>query len=177
MKTTTNTGLIAIHQLRSIDKSELARLKLRAKSDISAVKSKVEAIIAAVRKEGDEALVRFTREFDDEKYTRERLVVSEDDIRQAYKKTDKYVIEKIKEQISLSKRFHSLQKLHIPAWEAEMEDGITVGEKWTAIDNIGLYVPGGKNPFPTVQQILAVPAKMAGCKRVISLYFAARRWL
>ncbi len=168
MKTKTNTDMIAIHQLATIDKSELARLKMRANSDISQVKSKVETIIATVRERGDEALVDYTREFDDPNFTRERLVVSADDIREAYKKTDKHVIEKIKEQISLSKRFHSLQKLHIPAWEAELEDGITVGEKWTAIDNVGLYVPGGKNPFPTVQQILAVPAKLAGCKRVVS---------
>jgi histidinol dehydrogenase len=68
----------------------------------------------------------------------------------------------------LARRFHELQKEHIPAWEKELESGIKVGEKWTPIEEVGLYVPGGKNPFPTVQQILAVAAKTAGCRRVVS---------
>ncbi len=160
--------MINVYQLSQMDKGELLRLKRRSRADISNVRNKVEAVIAKVRAHGDDALVSYTREFDDPQFTIKRLRVSEEDIRTAYKKTDQHVIEKIKEQISLSKRFHSLQKLHIPNWEAEIEDGILVGEKWTPIDNVGLYVPGGKNPFPTVQQILAAPAKIAGCRRLVS---------
>ncbi|MFX6803822.1 histidinol dehydrogenase, partial [Acinetobacter baumannii] len=78
------------------------------------------------------------------------------------------IIDRIREQIQLSKRFHTVQKSHIKDWEEEMEPGIVVGEKWTPISNVGLYVPGGKNPFPTVQQILAVPAQLAGCRRIVS---------
>jgi histidinol dehydrogenase len=160
--------MISIYELNTVNADALANIKNRASSDISDVKPKVEEIIARVRREGDKALVALTREFDDPEYTIERLKVTQADIDEAYKNTPVETINKIKEQIQLSTRFHKLQKTHIVDWESEMEPGITVGEKWTAIANVGLYVPGGKNPFPTVQQILAVPAKLAGCKRIVS---------
>ncbi|HEY9713736.1 MAG TPA: histidinol dehydrogenase [Chroococcales cyanobacterium] len=160
--------MIAIHELNKMSQEELKKLMKRAHEDIDQVKPKVEEIIQSVRSSGDAALVRFTREWDDPEYEQSRLVVTENDIAEAYKKTPIATIERIKEQITLSRRFHEQQKLHIPAWEQKLEHGIVAGEKWTPIQEVGLYVPGGKNPFPTVQQILAVAAKTAGCKRIVS---------
>ena len=140
----------------------------RANEDIEKIKPKVEEIIATVRKEGDQALVKFTRQWDDPDYDISRLKVTKADIEEAYANTSEEIKKSIKEQISLSKRFHELQKARIPAWEQELENGIVVGEKWTPISKVGLYVPGGKNPFPTVQQILAVAARTAGCPRIVS---------
>jgi histidinol dehydrogenase len=163
-----NNTMIAIHQLSTIDETSLKKLMKRAHEDIDSIKPAVEKIIDAVKCEGDAALVRFTKEWDDPDYDASRLRVTADDIKEAYSKTDPVVIEQIKEQISLSRRFHELQKAQISGWSKELEPGITVGEKWTPIDEVGLYVPGGKNPFPTVQQILAIAAKTAGCNRIVS---------
>ncbi len=160
--------MIAIHKLNTIAKSDLAKLMSRANEDIDKIKPKVEEIIATVRKEGDQALVKFTRQWDDPDYDISRLKVTKADIEEAYANTSEEIKKSIKEQISLSKRFHELQKARIPAWEQELENGIVVGEKWTPISKVGLYVPGGKNPFPTVQQILAVAARTAGCPRIVS---------
>jgi len=160
--------MISIFELESISEKDLDKIMRRAQTEIDSVKPKVESIIQEVRKNGDEALVRFTREWDDPDYTQDRLKVTKEDIAEAYKNTAPEVIERIREQIDLARRFHELQKEHIPAWEKELESGIKVGEKWTPIEEVGLYVPGGKNPFPTVQQILAVAAKTAGCRRVVS---------
>ena len=160
--------MIAIHKLNTIAKSDLAKLMSRANEDIDKIKPKVEEIIATVRKEGDQALVKFTRQWDDPDYDISRLKVTKADIEEAYANTSEEIKKSIKEQISLSKRFHELQKARIPAWEQELENGIVVGEKWTPISKVGLYVPGGKNPFPTVQQILAVAAQTAGCPRIVS---------
>ena len=160
--------MIKIYELDKISPADLEMLTKRANQDIDKVKSKVDDIIAEVRKSGDSALVRFTKEWDDPDYDASRLVVSKKDIEEAYAKTPQDVIDRIKEQIHLSKRFHELQKEQVPKWEKELESGITVGEKWTPIEEVGLYVPGGKNPFPTVQQILAVAAKTAGCRRIVS---------
>lgn len=160
--------MITIYQLSKMTEHELDKVMKRAHKDIDDVKAKVEEIIAEVRKDGDSALLKFTRAWDDPEYDLSRLKVTSSDLEEAYSRTEPYVIERIKEQIQLSRRFHELQKSEIPDWEKELEGGITVGEKWTAIEEVGLYVPGGKNPFPTVQQILAVAAQTAGCKRIVS---------
>ena len=160
--------LINVYELNSMPESDLARVMNRAQDDIDKVKTRVEEIIAAVRTGGDAALIRFTKEWDDPDYDKSKLIVSESDIEEAYKNTASEVIKRIREQITLSKKFHELQKQQIRMWEKEMEAGIVVGEKWTPIAEVGLYIPGGKNPFPTVQQILAVAARTAGCRRIIS---------
>lgn len=160
--------MIAIHKLNTITKADLAKLMIRAHEEIDKIKAQVEAIIATVRQDGDQALVRFTKQWDDPTYELSRLLVTKADIDEAYSHTSAEIQERIKEQILLAKRFHELQKAHIPKWEKELENGIVVGEKWTPISKVGLYVPGGKNPFPTVQQILAVAAQTAGCPRVVS---------
>lgn len=160
--------MIRTFKLDTISDEDRTRLMKRAHEDIDSVKPKVEEIIKAVRAEGDAALVRFTKEWDDPDYSADRLVVTEADIEEAYANTPKETLERIREQISLSKKFHELQRQQVPAWEKEMENGIVVGEKWTPLSDVGLYVPGGKNPFPTVQQILAVAAQAAGCPRIVS---------
>jgi histidinol dehydrogenase len=160
--------MINIYALSNISQEDLLRIKTRAQSEIDKVRNQVEEIIEEVKRDGDAALIALTRKWDDPDFDKSRLRVNERDIQKAYTETSFEVIEKIREQISLSRKFHRLQKRHITDWQEEMEGGITVGEKWTAISQVGLYVPGGKNPFPTVQQILAVAATEAGCERVIS---------
>jgi histidinol dehydrogenase len=160
--------MIGIFELNKISADQLEKIMRRAHTDIDGVKPSVERIIAAVRQHGDQALVRFTQEWDDPDYSESRLCVSEADIEEAYKNTDSQTVERIREQIQLSRRFHEKQKGMMQGWDCELENGIRVGEKWTAIEEVGLYVPGGKNPFPTVQQILAVAATTAGCRRIVS---------
>ncbi|RTL42702.1 MAG: histidinol dehydrogenase [Candidatus Melainabacteria bacterium] len=160
--------MIQIHELKSMSKADLDKLMVRANVDINEVKASVEKIIQAVRTEGDQALVRFTREWDEPNFEISQLKVTREQIDEAYKNTPKETIDRIKEQIELARKFHEIQRQQIRDWQIELEKGILVGEKWTPIDEVGLYVPGGKNPFPTVQQILAVAAKTAGCKRIVS---------
>lgn len=160
--------MIGIYELSQMSAADLQRIKKRAHADIDNVKQAVEEIIAAVRAEGDAALVRFTRQWDEPAFEKPQLRVTQSDIEEAYKNTDPEIIARIREQIALARRFHELQKTRILDWQQELENGIVVGEKWTPISQVGLYVPGGKNPFPTVQQILAVAAKTAGCERIVS---------
>ncbi len=160
--------MIQIHELKSMSKVDLDKLMIRANVDINEVKATVEKIIEAVRTEGDKALVKFTKEWDEPNFDISQLVVTPEQIEEAYKNTPAETIARIKEQIELARKFHEIQRKQIRDWDIEIEKGIIVGEKWTAIDEVGLYVPGGKNPFPTVQQILAVAAKTAGCKRIVS---------
>ncbi len=160
--------MIRVIELKTAKADVVAEIKRRAQADIDEVRGAVMEIIAAVRRDGDDALVHYTRQWDDDAFSKSKLRVTEADFDEAYRETPKNTVEKIKDQIQLSKRFHELQRKHIVDWQEETEPGILVGEKWTPMDRVGLYVPGGKNPFPTVQQILAVPAKIAGCPSIVS---------
>jgi len=160
--------MITIYELDKMSAVDLDRIKRRADSDISEVRPKAEKIIERVRREGDEAIIALTKEFDDPSFTAERLRITDVDVVEAYENTSAEIVEKIQEEILLSRRFHAAQKRHLLDWEEELEPGIKAGEKWTAISEVGLYVPGGKNPFPSTQQFLAVPASLAGCRRIVS---------
>lgn len=160
--------MILVKRLDALTAEELKKIQNRAQTNIDAVRQKVEEIIEDVRANGDDALVRYSKQWDDPNYTIQRLQVTAADVEKAYASVDKEVINRIKEQIQLSRSFHEFQRSRITHWEYNLENGIVVGEKWTPIPAVGLYVPGGKNPFPTVQQILAVPARIAGAKRIVS---------
>jgi histidinol dehydrogenase len=157
-----------IYELATIKSKDLKQIFYRAQASIDAVREDVIKIIERVRKDGDQALVELTKELDDPSYSKSQLVVSEADYQRAYRVTPAQSVLRIKEQISLSKKFHAAQREQMRNWETEIAPGVIGGEKWTAIDRVGLYVPGGKNPFPTVQQILAVPALAAQCPSIAS---------
>ncbi|OGH14925.1 MAG: histidinol dehydrogenase [Candidatus Levybacteria bacterium RIFCSPLOWO2_02_FULL_37_10] len=150
-----------------LDKAMIMR---RAHEDIEGVKREVFPIIADIRARGDEAILEYLERFDNVRLTKEELVVSEKDVREAYQNTDPLVLEAIRKQIALSRKFHHAQESQIPRqWEVETIPGVRLGQKKTAIDSVGLYVPGGTAPYPTVMQILAVPAKIAGVERIVGV--------
>lgn len=158
--------MIKICRLKEVQECELGKIMDRSNVDISEAKQVAIVIIDSVRANGDKALIEYTRKFDNPGFT--DLKVSKKDIRDAYEGTNDKTIEMIRRQIRLSRLFHSEQRSKIVDWEKEIEPGITAGEKWTAIEEVGLYMPGGKNPFPTVAQILAIAATTAGCKRIVA---------
>ena len=95
--------MINIYELQNMPKTDLVRIMNRAQNDIDKVKSKVEEIIAAVKTDGDAALIRFTKKWDDPEFSLAKLKVTRADIEEAYRNTERDVIEKIKEQISLAR--------------------------------------------------------------------------
>ena len=160
--------MIPIVRLQGMNAPERQRILGRAHSQFDAIRPQVQAIIDDVRQRGDEALVDYTRRWDDPEFSRDKLRITEADIEEAYRLTAPETLERIRDQISLSRRFHQQQRAAIRDWEMEIDPGILAGERWLPMEQVGLYVPGGKNPFPTVQQILAVAAKEAGCPRIVA---------
>jgi histidinol dehydrogenase len=160
--------MIRILELTQLSPEQRAFYLQRAQADVNEAFTTASRIIDQVRHDGDAGLVALTREFDDPEYQQDRMVVTAQEIDLAYRMVPEDVIKHIKNQVRLSRMFHEEQRRHIPSWEIEFAPGIIGGEKWTAIDAVGLYVPGGKNPFPTVQQILGVAASVAGCRRIVS---------
>ncbi len=124
---------------------------------------KVRGIIAKVKTEGDAALRQFSKEFDKVELT--DLKVSAAEIEFAISQ----VSDELKEAIAIAanniRKFHESQKS--TETEVETMPGITCWRQSVAIENVGLYIPGGTAPLFSTILMLAIPAQIAGCKRLV----------
>jgi histidinol dehydrogenase len=125
----------------------------------------VREIIASVRKDGDKALIAYTKQFDRLDMTEETLRVTADEIKAAYGASPKATIEALK---YARDRIESHHQRQLPKDDRYTDAlGVELGSRWTAIDSVGLYVPGGTASYPSSVLMNAIPAKVAGCERVV----------
>ena len=163
-------NLPKIYYWDKLGKKQKQFLLKRSNSNIDEIKKTAAGVIAKVRKNGDAALLEFTVKFDKIRLSEEQLRVSEKEFRQAFRRIDKKLLDAIKRQISYSRAFAlETAQLGKSTWKKQFLKGVVLGQKTTAIDSVGLYVPGGTAAYPTVMQILAVPAKIAGVKRIVAV--------
>jgi len=131
------------------------------KSSLEDVRIPVTEIIDRVRKEGDAALRALAKkhcELTD-------IAVSEKERESAYDRVDTKVVESLIEAEARIERFHELQRPR-GLWLEEIEPGIVLGVKTTALRRVGLYVPGGRAAYPSSALMCAVPARVAGVKEI-----------
>jgi histidinol dehydrogenase len=128
------------------------------------VSEAVAAIIADVRRRGDAALLDCTARFDRIDLTPETLKVSRAEIASASAGISPGQRDALALAAERIRTFHAAQ---MPA-DLRMDDpaGLTLGMRWTALDAVGLYVPGGKAAYPSSVLMNAVPARVAGVRRV-----------
>ena len=125
----------------------------------------VKGIIADVRKRGDEALVELTNKFDKAGVTAATLKLSADEIDAALIKVSKEQLAAIE---TAATRIEAYHKRQLPADERFTDDtGALLGWRWTSVDSVGLYVPGGTASYPSSVLMNAIPAKVAGVKRIV----------
>lgn len=123
----------------------------------------VAEIFDAVENEGDQALLRFTERFD--KVALKNLKVSTKELEEA----EKAVAPALKEAIQLAREniyaFHKAQDLVAPV--VETQKGVVCWQEKKAIEKVGLYIPGGTAPLFSTLLMLAVPAQIAGCEKIV----------
>lgn len=129
------------------------------------VDTAVRAIIARVRAEGDAALIDYSRKFDRAELDRLGIAVSKDDIAKAYKEADPQTVEALKFARDRIRAHHERQKPRDDRYTDAA--GVELGSRWTAIEAVGLYVPGGTASYPSSVLMNAVPAKVAGVERIV----------
>ena len=124
----------------------------------------VENIIANVKENGDEALISLTHKFDNVQLEKATLFFSEQEIRSSSKK----ILAKEKEALNLAasriKKYHIKQLPKNKFWKDEK--GVNLGFRWTPINSIGIYVPGGLASYPSSVLMNAIPAKVAGVRNI-----------
>lgn len=127
------------------------------------VEGAVAAIIAEVVNNKDAALYAYTEKFDGVKLT--SLEVAQDEIDEAYENADETFVAVLEEAAKNIREFHAKQVRN--GFSIKRADGVIVGQKVTAIERAGLYVPGGTAAYPSTVLMDAIPAKLAGCKEVV----------
>ena len=125
----------------------------------------VREIIENVKNNGDEAVKRYTKEFDGVDVDKLRLVPEA--IETAYYELDPSVRETLKAAADKIKRFARKQKEQLHDFEYEIQTGVFTGQRIVPIERVGVYTPGGSYPLPSTVLMGAIPAKVAGCREVI----------
>ena len=128
------------------------------------VQSTVTDILDQVRQRGDEALFELTEKFDHLSLTPNSMRFSQDQIVQEANKTDPKVRDALHFAHDRIKSHHQKQRPQDHIYTDDL--GVTLGSRWTAIDAVGIYVPGGLASYPSSVLMNAVPAKVAGVSRI-----------
>ncbi|HEY8288810.1 MAG TPA: histidinol dehydrogenase [Acetobacteraceae bacterium] len=141
-----------------------AALLAQARETTQSVDQAVADIIADVRTRGDAALIDYTARFDGVVLTASRLRISQAEIDTAAAGIEAGLMAALDLAATRIEAFHHAQ---IPA-DLRMTDaaGLTLGMRWTALDSVGLYVPGGKAAYPSSVLMNAIPARAAGVGRI-----------
>ena len=145
--------------------SAFARL-LATKREASAdVEDAVRAIIADVAARGDQALIELTRKFDRLDLDQAGLRVTADEIAAAHASCDRRALDALAFARDRIEAYHRRQLPKDDRFTDAL--GVELGSRWTAIESVGLYVPGGTAAYPSSVLMNAVPAKVAGVPRLV----------
>jgi len=130
--------------------------------DVEAV---ARAIVADVRARGDAALIDYTAKFDRQTLAPGRLAVTPDEIAAAEKAAPAGAVAAL---VFARDRIEAYHRRQLPTDERYTDAlGVELGARWTPIDAVGLYVPGGTAAYPSSVLMNAVPAKVAGVGRIV----------
>ncbi|MDR1367939.1 MAG: histidinol dehydrogenase [Candidatus Accumulibacter sp.] len=161
--------MIAIRRFSSGDadfESRLAALLAFENTQDEAVDRTVAAILSDVKARGDAAVLEYTRRFDRlDVASIDEIELSRSTLRNALESLPDTQRDALESAALRIRSFHERQLAR--GWTFEDEDGMTLGQKVTPIDRVGLYVPGGKAAYPSSVLMNAIPAKVAGVGELV----------
>ena len=150
-------------QIEYPDKTQWAELLKRPSLNVESLFDTVRTILDRVKTEGDRAVLAYEEQFDKVKLS--ALAVTEEEMREA----ETLISEELKNAIRLAKQnietFHAAQRF--TSKRVETQPGVTCWQKAVPIERVGLYIPGGTAPLFSTVLMLAVPAKIAGCDKIV----------
>lgn len=129
------------------------------------VEEKVRKIIDDVRIFGDDALIKYTRKFDKVKLNPRQLKVSQIEISGAYANISPHFVSSLKVVIENVNRFYRKQLRS--SWRIKGTEGVVLGENYTPLEKIGVYIPAGTAPLVSTVYMTVLPAKLAGVKKIV----------
>ncbi len=145
-------------------KDILQNLLKRSPNNYGEFEGRVNAIIEEVRNNRDQAVFNYTKQFDGADINARNILVTEEEIAEAYEQVDTALLAVIRKSLVNIKKYHEKQVQN--SWFTT-EDGIILGQKVTALATVGVYVPGGKAVYPSSVLMNVLPAKVAGVDRIV----------
>jgi|LSQX01.2.fsa_nt_gb histidinol dehydrogenase len=152
-----------VFDARQQEAAVLGKLRATASEPGPELAAQVSTILEAVREEGDAALVRLERQLDWSGYTVEDIRVPEAQTNAAYDQVAPELLAALRRAIENVRAFHEQDKPR--SWETERE-GLSLGSRFTPVDSAGIYTPAGQAPLPSSLYMCAVPAAVAGVRRL-----------
>lgn len=155
-----------ILQLSKETKSNILEdLLKRSPNSYGEYEDRVAAIIDTVREKGDEAIFSYTRQFDGADISADNIVVTKEEIEEAYATVDPTLLNVIRKALVNIREYHEKQRQY--SWFDSKDNGIILGQKVTPLKCVGVYVPGGKAVYPSSVLMNVMPAKVAGVDEII----------
>lgn len=146
-------------------KDILENLLKRSPNSYGKFEASVAAILADVKEKGDEAVFDYTKRFDGADINAGNIVVTKEEIDEAYSLVDKQLVEVIRKALVNIREYHAKQKQY--SWFDSTPNGTILGQKVTPLNRVGVYVPGGKAAYPSSVLMNIIPAKVAGVSQII----------
>ncbi|MBP3462825.1 MAG: histidinol dehydrogenase [Tyzzerella sp.] len=149
----------------SSKKNLLEDLLKRSPNQYTEYEDRVAAILQTVKSEKDKAIFDYTKQFDGVEISTDTIRVTETEIEEAYEKVDTSLVEIIRKAKDNIKTYHEKQRQY--SWFDSKPDGTMLGQKVTALQRVGVYVPGGKAVYPSSVLMNILPAKVAGVDEIV----------
>ena len=149
--------LLSLRVWSELDEAERARIMARSTQGIfdPGLMASISGIFADVKARGDAAVIDATKRFD--KVDISAVLVPAEEIARAHAELDPALLDAIRVSIRQVRAFNEAQVAAMPAWRAEIGEGILVGEEHRPIPSVGLFVPCGKGSFPSVMVMIVLP--------------------
>ena len=151
--------MIRIYEFSQVDPAEI----FQRETPISRVEEPVAAILADVKKRGDEAVLEYTARFD--RCDLSSLAVTAEEIEEALSQVEPEFLEVLQKAAANIREFHTAQVRQ--SLVLTPRSGVVLGQRITPIERVGLYVPGGTAAYPSTVLMDAIPAKIAGCEKIV----------
>lgn len=146
-------------------KDLLEKLLKRSPTSYGSYEQSVREILDDVRERRDQALFEYTEKFDGARISADNILVTEEEIREAYREVDPELVEIIRRSLHNIRTYHEKQRQY--SWFDSRPDGTILGQKVTPLARVGVYVPGGKAAYPSSVLMNIAPAKVAGVDEII----------
>jgi len=143
----------------------IEKILSRSKFEYGDALERVEKIVNDIKKEGDNALFKYTKDFDGVELNKDTIRVTKEEIDEAYNNVDKELIRVIQRSAERIRKFHEKQKRI--SWLEPEKGGELLGQLILPLSSAGVYVPGGKAAYPSSVLMNVIPAKVAGVEKIV----------
>lgn len=141
---------------------EITKIRRAHQTQDASVARLVGDILLQVKTHGDEALKRYTLEFDGAAI--ETFRVDEEEVQDALRQTDKDFLTLLKQAHANISAYHTLQ---LPKNFTREKDGLTLSQRYNPIERVGIYIPGGKTAYASTVLMNTIPAELAGVEQIV----------